>query len=160
MTTDLGIERADQATVREALALLQAQMRGHGIAIDESTLDVAVRGLVSVPERGAVLMARVAGDVVGVAVLAHTWTIEHGGACTWLDELYVVPEMRGRAIGTALLRHAIDLATTEGRRAIDLEVDSEHARVETLYQREGFMPLQRRRFARVLRAAPATSPQE
>src|SRR5579872_5729184 len=47
---------------------------------------------------------------VGLAYLAYTWTLEHGGQSAWLDELYVVPGERSRGVGTALLRAALDHA--------------------------------------------------
>jgi ribosomal protein S18 acetylase RimI-like enzyme len=56
--------------------------------------------------------------------------------------------MRDRGIGTALLRRAIELAREDGCVAMDLEVDRDHARVESLYVREGFTTLPRKRFAR------------
>jgi GNAT superfamily N-acetyltransferase len=155
-SSQFQITRADPKSVEDALPLLLIQMKEHNIEIDAPTLMTAIKGLVDVPSRGAVLLARTArskeqhASVVGVAVLAYTWTIEHGGKCTWLDELYVIPEMRGSGIGTMLLHRAIDLARSEGCRAMDLEVDIDHARVESLYLREGFHTLPRRRFARVL----------
>jgi GNAT superfamily N-acetyltransferase len=147
-----GIERANVTTVAEALALLEVQMTEHGIDIDSATLSAALHGLVEVPGRGAVLLARSPerGTVIGVAVLAHTWTLEHGGPSTWLDELYVIPAMRAQGIGTSLLRQAVDVARSEGCRAIDLEVDTDHARVASLYLREGFRPFPRRHFSRTL----------
>jgi GNAT superfamily N-acetyltransferase len=146
------IERADASTVSEAVPLLLVQLEEHGIDIGAHTFAAAVRGLVEVPGRGAVLLARSpeSGEVIGVAVLAHTWTIEHGGPSTWLDELYVVPALRAKGIGTALLHRAIETARADGCRAVDLEVDADHARVESLYQREGFRPLRRRHFTRAL----------
>jgi GNAT superfamily N-acetyltransferase len=92
------------------------------------------------------LVARKNQAVIGVAVLAHTWTIDRGGFCTWLDELYVLPEERDRGVGTALLHHAIEVARSLGCRAVDLEVEFDHARVEGLYLREGFTVFRRRHF--------------
>lgn len=147
------IERATRDTVGLAVPLLVTQMKEHGVDLEAMGLadfELAVRGLVE-NDRGAVLLARERdGSVVGVAVLAHTWTIEHGGRCTWLDELYVVPELRSAGLGTAMLHCAMDLARADGCRAIDLEVDTEHARAERLYVREGFSFLPRRRFSRTL----------
>jgi GNAT superfamily N-acetyltransferase len=72
-------------------------------------------------------------------------------ACAWLDELFVVPEMRAQGIGTRLLAAAMEAAREDGCLAMDLEVDIEHQRVEALYLRHGFRALPRQRFSRLLR---------
>lgn len=84
---------------------------------------------------------------MGVAILATTWTVEHGGLVAWLDELYVVPERRGLGIGQSLLSHAVAEAKALGCLAVELEVDEAHARAENLYARNGFGRLPRRRWA-------------
>jgi GNAT superfamily N-acetyltransferase len=152
--TSILIERADRASVDLAMPLLEVQMKEHDIdteAMGRGAFRRAVHGLVDTEGRGAVLLARTTtGDVVGVAVLAHTWTIEQGGLCTWLDELYVVPERRAGGIGTALLRRAIEVARADGCLAIDLEVDQNHTRALGLYEREGFRPFARTHLSRRL----------
>jgi GNAT superfamily N-acetyltransferase len=143
----MRIEPATIDSLDDAVTLLGAQFNEHRIAISPSSLSEAVQGLVSGEGRGTVLVAY-DPNPVGVAVLAYTWTLEHGGLVAWLDELYVVPAHRGRGVGRALLLRALDVARESGCRAVDLEVDSEHARAEHLYEREGFTALSRRRWAR------------
>src|SRR5579872_1065229 len=92
---------------------------------------------------------------VGLAYLAYTWTLEHGGQSAWLDELYVVPGERSRGVGTALLRAALDHAARRGCRAVDLEVEAAHARAARLYAREGFRPHHRARWYRRLDLTPS-----
>ncbi len=143
----LFIERVSAADVRVVLPLFAAQFAEHGIAASGEALEQAVRGLVDSEGRGAVLAAYEDGRAIGVAALAFTWTLEHSGRSAWLDELYVVPDRRGRGVGTALLRRALEVAASERCLAVDLEVDSAHARAEGLYARERFAALPRRRFA-------------
>jgi len=148
---EVVIERVVASTVSEVLPLLAVQLAEHDIALGASALEAAVCGLVEVSGRGAVLAARDrSGAVVGAAVLAYTWTLEHGGKCTWLDELYVIPERRNAGVGLLLLHSGMEIARADGCVAMDLEVDNDHARVQLLYLREGFAALPRRRFARKL----------
>jgi GNAT superfamily N-acetyltransferase len=148
---DLTITRARVEDVALVLPLLAVQLDEHGTSLPRDVLDAAVRAIVTRPERGMVLLARSGHEAVGIAVVPYTWTVEHGGRCAWLDELYVVPAMRTRGIGARLLTAAMDLAREDGCLAMDLEVDVDHARVEALYLREGFHSLPRRRFTRRLR---------
>jgi GNAT superfamily N-acetyltransferase len=96
-----------------------------------------------------VLLAR-DPDPIGIAVLAYTWTLEHGGRVAWLDELFVDAAHRGRGVGLAMLRRALEVAAAAGCRAVDLEVDADHERAEHLYEREGFRLLSRHRWAKSL----------
>ena len=139
------IATAGAADLRDVVALLGAQFAEHDI--DVSDLERAALGLLEHPSRGAILLASIGGARVGIAVLAFTWTLEHGGHVAWLDELYVVPAQREHGVGRALLAHAITHARASGCVAIDLEVDAEHARVESLYERHGFERLHRSRWA-------------
>jgi GNAT superfamily N-acetyltransferase len=143
----MRIHQATIDTLDDVVRLLGAQFDEHRIALNVSALTQAVHGLVSGEGRGVALTAH-DPNPIGVAVLAYTWTLEHGGLVAWLDELYVVPEHRGRGVGRALLRRALDIAKDGGCHAVDLEVDSDHARAEHLYGRAGFTVLARRRWTK------------
>ncbi len=148
----------DRAVVLELLA---AQMAEHAIplaadrlarAVDGALADLGLpepRATILVAERGGVAPER-ASDVLGVAYVAFTWTIEHGGRTSWLEELYVRPEARTGGLGTQLLRAAVAAAREHGAAAVDLEVEADHARVEGLYLREGFQRRTRSRWVRFL----------
>jgi GNAT superfamily N-acetyltransferase len=145
----MHIRAATTGDVESVTTLLLEQFAEHAIAASPATLRKAVRVLASDAERGVILLA-LDPDAVGLAVLPYTWTLEHGGLVAWLDELYVVPARRAQGIGSLLLERALDVARYRGCRAVDLEVDSEHARAEHLYQRAGFEHLPRRRWTRRL----------
>lgn len=150
MIEGIEIRRATPDDLLAVAELLEAQFREHAIPISRPDLEFAAEGLLRIPERGAVIAAFHQGTMVGVACLAYTWTLEHGGAVAWLDETYVLPAMRGRGIGGELLGEAVATAYAAGCLALDLEVDASHARAEHLYERHGFRPLRRRRWSRPL----------
>lgn len=126
-----------------------------GIQTSMAVLTAAVTGILQHPERGTLLVATLSGRPVGVAYLAFTWMLEHGGKAGWLEELYVGPEYRGQGIGRELRVAVCTHAAEQGAAAVDLEVDGAHARAAHLYAREGFRPLDRSRWVRVLRWAMA-----
>ena len=132
------------------VALLAAQFADHSLAPPGDTLTAGVARLVTAPELGRIVVAEQDDVIVGVAVLSWVFTLEHGGLGAWLDELYVAPAHRGRGIGVALLRAARERATAAGAVAMDLEVEVGHERVESLYERDGFMRHHRRRWFRRL----------
>jgi GNAT superfamily N-acetyltransferase len=148
----LGEMRIETATVDAldvACRVLLSQFDEHGIGVAADELREAVRALLVQPGMGSVLLAY-DPDPVGIAVLAYTWTLEHGGRVAWLDELFVFPKHRGRGVGLAMLRKALAVAREAGCRAVDLEVDVDHARAEHLYERERFRRLVRNRWVRKL----------
>lgn len=78
------------------------------------------------------------GTAVGYGLLALTHSQEAGGLVCWLEELYIVPALRGRGIGGAFL----DFIKREVRAArYRLEVEPDNVRVKALYEKNGFSPL-------------------
>jgi GNAT superfamily N-acetyltransferase len=126
--------------------LMAAQLEEHHIAFRHDAMKDAVRGVIEEPSRGAFLLALHRHRPVGLAYVAYIWSLEHGGRSAWLEELYVVPAMRSRGVGTRLLRETMAQASAAGCAAIDLEVDAGHARAARLYSREGFRAHRRARY--------------
>lgn len=143
--TDASLKRATLTDLDATCALLRAQFAEHAHHLNEAVLRRGVEGLLSEPTRGAVILAIEAGRSVGMALLAHTWTVERGGLVAWLEELYVVPDRREAGIGTKLLTAAIALCREGSCLAMELEVAEEQARAANLYRRAGFQPLARQR---------------
>lgn len=133
---------ADRPVVR---SLLARQLAEHELSTDEDAIVRTLDGLMARPDRGFVLVADLGAGPIGVAYVAYTWTLEHGGLVAWLEELYVAPEHRGGGIGGRLLDEAIARARLGGALAMDLEIDALHDRAANLYTRSGFTPLSRRR---------------
>src|SRR5262249_46787957 len=136
---------ADRAVIRP---LFVAQLEEH--RIPTGALDAALDGALRDPSRALVLVAEDAQGVIGVAYLSFTWTREHGGRSAWLEELYVVPPRRSSGVGARLLDAVLREATERGCRAVDLEVETGHARAANLYMRAGFEPHTRARWVKKL----------
>ncbi len=56
----------------------------------------------------------------------------------YLEELYVVPGLRGQGIGRGLLREAMDVARAEGAVNIELGTSEDDEAARALYESEGF----------------------
>lgn len=77
------------------------------------------------------------GTTVGYALLAKTFSQEAGGIVIWVEEIYVLPEYRGRGIGKTYLSHLIDTRGNNVRR-IRLEAEKENEGAIKLYRSLGF----------------------
>lgn len=113
--------------------------------------------MIAAPSRGFILLASLGGKPIGVAYVAFTWTLEHGGRCAWLEELFVLPEHRERGIGRQLLLEAMKIARRLGCRAMDLELENMHPRAGSLYDRENFERLNRSRMSIKLTSRPPST---
>jgi GNAT superfamily N-acetyltransferase len=82
------------------------------------------------------------GDAVGFAYLTLRPTPYGDGPLAQLEELYVVPELRDRGIGTDLLAGA--LAEVSRRGAIEMHINVDEVDVDTrrFYERHGFVNIE------------------
>ncbi|MBA3652472.1 MAG: GNAT family N-acetyltransferase [Chthoniobacterales bacterium] len=130
--------------------LFAMQLAEHAVERSQTELTAGLTTLLAEPAQGFVFVAVAGEKPIGVAYVARILSLEHGGWSGWLDELYARPEWRNRGVGSALLAAAIAAATEREWAALDLEVDTDHRRVISLYQRNFFRPVSRTRFVRRL----------
>lgn len=86
-----------------------------------------------------VLFAGDPTDPVGYAVVTLRPTVYCDGPLAVLDELYVIPDLRGGGIGTQLLRRAIDEVRARGGGEMHINVDEIDTEARRFYERHGFV---------------------
>jgi ribosomal protein S18 acetylase RimI-like enzyme len=83
-----------------------------------------------------VLLAGMGPD--GISVLRYRTAIWTGAPEAHLQELYVVPALRGQGIGRALLQASMDGAREAGATGIDLNTGETDTAARALYESSGF----------------------
>lgn len=78
------------------------------------------------------------GDIVGSLTLV-IFRIPTG-ARAWIEDVVVDESARGRGVGEALNRHALDRARADGCRTVDLTSRPSREAANRLYRRIGFTP--------------------
>jgi GNAT superfamily N-acetyltransferase len=144
----------DEATVREAgagdvaaaaagIGALLQELGGEGPAADE--LEAATRKLVEDPALGALLVAEADGEIVGVLAASWQHAVHVPGRYGIVQDLWVSPEWRSRAIGRELIEALAALTREQGiaRLEVGLPQDS-FAAIEatrSFYLANDFAPL-------------------
>ena len=107
----------DAETLDAVTGLLEAQLREHEITTSRDDLRAVAQTVIADRRHGFMLVAR-APD----------------------RSFYVLPQWRGRGIGSRLIAEVVARAKELGWRALDLEVESSHQRAISLYARHQFQP--------------------
>lgn len=107
----LRIDPATERDVPEILRLIQAlaeyeRMSGD-VTVDEAGLRASLFGSSRAAEA---VLARAGVEPVGFAVWFHNYSTFLGRRGLYLEDLFVVPEWRGRGVGRALLTHLAQVA--------------------------------------------------
>ena len=110
-----SISLLDARQLDGAVALFSAQLQEHGITTPADALRSVAQSVVADPRYGFIVLAStVEAGPVGVAYASCLLSLEHGGISGWLEELYVLPEWRGRGIGSRLVAEVIARAKDLG----------------------------------------------
>lgn len=110
---------------------------GDGLPFPDAAPETLL-SLLREPTWGRCMILRDQGRSIGYFVLAFGFSLEFGGRDAFLDELYLIPEARGRGFGKAALSHAIDLCRTLDVKALHLETKRTNAAAQKLYRSAGF----------------------
>ena len=97
--------------------------------------------LLGLPEIVAVL-AKDGGEPVGFALVSLRPAIWFDGPVSQLEELYVVPTLRDRGIGTQVLDLCRRLVAERGSPEMHINVDEVDADTRRFYERHGFVNIE------------------
>jgi ribosomal protein S18 acetylase RimI-like enzyme len=129
---------AREADTGELIAMMRSFYAELGEPFDEARAERALRALLAEPSHGAAWVFREEGRAVGYLVVTHGYSLELDGRIAVVDEVYTVPEMRGRGLGARALALAEEHCRRQRISALRLEVHQENRRALALYERNGF----------------------
>lgn len=142
MSDDLRIEPATIADVPVVLRLIKAlaeyERLAHEVVATESSVRETLFG--SKPSAEAVIAC--AGDEpVGFAVWFHNYSTFVSRPGLYLEDLFVLPDWRGRGIGRALLRYLARIAVSRGCGRMEWSVLDWNEPAIRFYRRLGARPM-------------------
>lgn len=100
-----------------------------------AVLAARLRVLLAADETIALLAGVPAVAVALVTLRPNVW---YAGPVALLDELYVVPTLRGRGIGSAVLQQLMSTLGATGVDLIEINVDEGDVDARRFYERHGF----------------------
>ncbi len=100
--------------------------------------DADVLGEIVASDASHLLVAEADGELLGSLTLV-VFRIPTG-LRAWIEDVVVDGDARGRGVGEALNRFALDLAASLGCRTVDLTSRPSREAANRLYQRLGFVP--------------------
>ena len=92
--------------------------------------------------RAEVLLAELAGKIVGFALFFHNFSTFLGRAGIYLEDLFVRPEARGQGTGKALLRELARIALERGCARLEWACLDWNAPSIAFYRAQGAVPME------------------
>jgi len=122
------------------LCLLKWQFAlGEGATfVVRATREDWMRDMFGPDARLAAVVAEAGGTVVGMAIITRRYCAGWVGPLFAVDDVFVVPDHRGRGIGLALVAGAAQYAVEHGAPFIELTVREDNEQALRLYRRAGF----------------------
>jgi GNAT superfamily N-acetyltransferase len=138
----INIVPAVEADVPVILALIRAladyERLTHLVSATEADLHTWVFG----PQRIAeVVLARAGADAVGFALFFHNFSTFLGRPGLYLEDLFVVPEWRGRGVGQQLIAHLANIAVARNSGRMEWSVLEWNEPAVRFYTRIGAVPM-------------------
>ena len=142
MTSDIDLQPATEADVPLMLQLIKAlaeyERLGHEVVATEAMVRESFFG--PAPHAQAVI-ARIGKDAVGLAIWFSTYSTFLSRPGIYLEDLFVLPEWRGKGIGRALLRHLARTAVEQGCGRIEWSVLDWNETAIRFYRSLGARPM-------------------
>jgi GNAT superfamily N-acetyltransferase len=139
VSVELGAARPEELPQLVALLGMLFSQEAEFIP-DDAKQSRALAKILSDETVGRVYVAREGRRVVAMASLLYSISTAEGGLAASFEDLIVAPDRRGRGIASALLRHVIEEARSQGVLRLTLLTDSQNRRAQSLYAKSGFRP--------------------
>ena len=147
--------KATSDDLEPVLALVRASYEEDEYPFVEPEAREALRRLLVDPELGRVWVATAPEGAVAYVIVTLGYSMQYRGRDAFIDELYVVPGLRGRGLGREALAIAEVEARALGARALHLEVELDKPEADAWYRRIGFEDHARRLMTKWLEPTPS-----
>jgi GNAT superfamily N-acetyltransferase len=129
---------SDEDQLPRLLPLMRAYCDFYNVAPDDAALLAMSRALVADPDReGVQFLATHDGEDLGFATVFWSWETSIAGRVGVLNDLFVVPQARGRGVATALIGSCRRRCRDHGALRMIWQTAPDNHRAQSLYDRLG-----------------------
>jgi GNAT superfamily N-acetyltransferase len=143
LLAELLIREAREDDLPEVVDLLAADvLGGHGDTTDKSAHSDYLRAFKRIAKSAndTLYVAELGGEIVGTfQTTLITTMLGRGSSSLKVEAVHVRPGTRGRGVGRAMMRFAVDLAREAGARSVQLTSNKARQDAHRFYQRLGFV---------------------
>ena len=137
--SDISCHHLNLSHLDQVLPLVTDFHQEADITLPADTRRAAIETLLTQPHLGSIWGVHKAKKLIGYVATCPGFSIEIGGMDAFIDELYLIPDVRGQGFGKWVLEFIKEQMAAEGIIALHLIVaDSNRCAIE-LYEREGFL---------------------
>ena len=105
---------------------------------DEEIQSEGLKRIISQPDVGDILVAQESTKIIGMVNLLYTVSTALGNRVAILEDMIVLPEARGKGVGSKLINYAFERAEYRECKRITLLTDNDNEGAHRFYQRHGF----------------------
>jgi ribosomal protein S18 acetylase RimI-like enzyme len=136
---DIYLRVAEQGDLEQVLTYVRAYHEIEGITHSALNAASAVRPLLGQSTLGRVWLICRGSQSIGHIAICFGYSIEFGGRDAIVDELFILPEHRGKGFGKAVLALVKSEAALLDVKALHLEVARSNEKAQRLYKSSGFI---------------------
>jgi ribosomal protein S18 acetylase RimI-like enzyme len=143
---------ADVTDLEALLEFVKAYYDFDEIPYRSERIKTALGILLREPSLGRVWIIRYGDKAVGHAILTFGYDLEFNGRQATITELFIAPEYRSRRLGRKMIRLIEGTCRQLGIGALELQVERDNVRAQSLYRKLGFRAHDRIPMSKMLRA--------
>ena len=133
--------QAERADIPHLVALMREFYAEASYPLDDAWATGAFEHLLGEPALGAVWLVEEGDAPIGHVVLTIHFSMEFGGLCGTIDDLFVKPAYRRRGAGSAAIEAVIAECRRRGCRALSVEVGTDNRAAQALYEKFGLVSI-------------------
>ncbi|PKM08311.1 MAG: hypothetical protein CVV14_04840 [Gammaproteobacteria bacterium HGW-Gammaproteobacteria-4] len=135
----ISVRSATPADAAAVAAMVECYWRFEGIeGFDAERVEATLARLLRAPAHGAIWIAEADEESCGYLIAMYVFSIEYGGLCAEIDELWLAPDQRGSGAGRLLLNTAERAFVARGCVHVALHVGSENDSARGFYHHLGY----------------------
>jgi GNAT superfamily N-acetyltransferase len=133
--------RAGRADIPQLVALMHEFYGESAYPLEDAWATAAFEHLIGEPTLGAAWLVEDRENPIGHVVLTVHFSMEFGGLCGTIDDLFVKLTHRRRGAGSVAVQAVIAECRRRGCRALSVEVGTDHSAAKALYEKFGLVTL-------------------